>query len=319
MKPSLLFTALSLVLATSPALAKSELETLRALCAEQERQIRHLEDENMKLRDGLESSSPRMQRDLKPTPAPPVKAEAAVDSGTTYIVKSGDSIEKIARKVGVSATQLLKANGLKPTTMIHPEQKLKVPGKASAAPTPAASDPAPVRSASTKSHTVSPGETFFSIAKKHGISTAALVAANPSVKAAALRPGQVLRLGAGAPPTDLISAPTSRAKATSSVAKASAPAAKASPAPTASASPVAPVKAPTPSPAPAADEEEVETAEAPAESKFRAVTIDGEMTYGAFAAKHGTDAERLNALNGLDLTTATVLAKGSELYVPARP
>ena len=43
------------------------------------------------------------------------------------------------------------------------------------------------------------------------------------------------------------------------------------------------------------------------------------MTYGEFAAKHGTDAERLNALNGLDLTTATVLAKGSELYVPAQP
>ena len=43
------------------------------------------------------------------------------------------------------------------------------------------------------------------------------------------------------------------------------------------------------------------------------------MTYGEFASKHGTDVERLNALNGLDLTTATVLAKGSELYVPAQP
>ena len=43
------------------------------------------------------------------------------------------------------------------------------------------------------------------------------------------------------------------------------------------------------------------------------------MTYGEFASKHGTDTERLNALNGLDLTHATVLAKGSELYVPAQP
>jgi hypothetical protein len=64
---------------------------------------------------------------------------------------------------------------------------------------------------------------------------------------------------------------------------------------------------------------EKETASAAPEKKFRPVTIDGEMTYGEFAAKHGTDAERLNALNGLDLTTATVLAKGSELYVPAQP
>ena len=61
------------------------------------------------------------------------------------------------------------------------------------------------------------------------------------------------------------------------------------------------------------------TAATATEKKFRPVTIDGEMTYGEFAAKHGTDAERLNALNGLDLTTATVLAKGSELYVPAQP
>ena len=56
----------------------------------------------------------------------------------------------------------------------------------------------------------------------------------------------------------------------------------------------------------------------------RGICIDqgygsGSMTYGEFATKHGTDAERLNALNGLDLTTATVLAKGSELYVPAQP
>ena len=43
------------------------------------------------------------------------------------------------------------------------------------------------------------------------------------------------------------------------------------------------------------------------------------MSYGEFAAKHGTDIERLNSLNGLDLNTTTVLAKGSELYVPAQP
>ena len=55
------------------------------------------------------------------------------------------------------------------------------------------------------------------------------------------------------------------------------------------------------------------------EKKIRSVTIEGEMTYGEFAATHGTDTARLNDLNGLDLTHATVLAKGSELYVPAQP
>ena len=66
---------------------------------------------------------------------------------------------------------------------------------------------------------------------------------------------------------------------------------------------------------------ETPSAPAPAaapEKKIRPITIEGEMTYGEFATKHGTNADRLNALNGLDLTTATVLAKGSELYVPAQ-
>jgi hypothetical protein len=43
------------------------------------------------------------------------------------------------------------------------------------------------------------------------------------------------------------------------------------------------------------------------------------MTFGEFAAQHGTDIDRLNELNGLDLSSATVLAQGSELYVPGQP
>jgi hypothetical protein len=83
--------------------------------------------------------------------------------------------------------------------------------------------------------------------------------------------------------------------------------------------------APAPQPAPTP---QTEAATAPVaessptpntEKKIRSVTIEGEMTYGEFAAKHGTDPDRLNDLNGLDLTHATVLAKGSELYVPAQP
>jgi hypothetical protein len=82
---------------------------------------------------------------------------------------------------------------------------------------------------------------------------------------------------------------------------------------------------PVPAPAPAApvtaEQAPVEKAPpaAPLDKKLHPVAVDAEMTYGAFATKHGTNTERLNALNGLDLTDATVLAKGSELYVPAQP
>jgi hypothetical protein len=70
---------------------------------------------------------------------------------------------------------------------------------------------------------------------------------------------------------------------------------------------------------PPAKEAVAEETPAPApEGKIQAITIDTEMTYGDFASNHGTDTSRLNALNGLDLTSATVLAKGSELYVPGQ-
>jgi hypothetical protein len=46
--------------------------------------------------------------------------------------------------------------------------------------------------------------------------------------------------------------------------------------------------------------------------------VDVEITFGEFANRHGSDIQRLNELNGLDLTGSTVLAKGSELYVPVK-
>lgn len=327
MKPTLLFTTLTMMLATSSTFAKSELETLRTLCAEQERQIRQLEDENMKLRDGHEVQTPRVHRDLKASvPATSTvtsKPEAPVSSQSTYTVKAGDSIDKIARKVGTSEAKLAKVNGLKPASIIHPGQKLKVPGTniTSTAPTaaPAVAATAPAQNTGGKTHTVRQGETFFSISKKHGISTATLVSANPKVKASELRPGQVIRLGGSSSTTSMISAPVSQAKAPAPAPVTKSPEVK-PPAPAPHPTPVAQTTPPeTPTAAAPAPASEKETASAQPEKKFRPVTIEGEMTYGEFAAKHGTDADRLNALNGLDLTTATVLAKGSELYVPAQP
>ena len=49
------------------------------------------------------------------------------------------------------------------------------------------------------------------------------------------------------------------------------------------------------------------------------VRIDKEITYGQFAKNHGTTASRLDELNGLELDPSTILAQGSELYIPAQP
>lgn len=55
------------------------------------------------------------------------KAKAAAKT-KTYTVRSGDSLDKIARRHGVTVKALMQANGLKNTT-IHPKQKLKIPSK----------------------------------------------------------------------------------------------------------------------------------------------------------------------------------------------
>ncbi len=290
MKPTILFTTLALVFTSPTLLAKSELETLRSLCKEQERQIRLLEDENDQLRGGDARSSSKASS----TPAP--AATAPVASGTsTYTVKAGDSFGKIARKVGTGPERLAKMNGLKLSAIIQPGQTLKVPG-ASTTTRQTASAPS---SSGAASHQVQPGETFYSISKKHGLSTEAVIAANPDIKPSALRPGQVVKLtGGGAPATSMISHSTKSSTASTSSAPARTPAAVPNNIPVS-----------TPPPAPVVERK----------INPQPVTIDSEITYGDFAANHGTDTERLNALNGLDLMNATVLAKGSELYVPAQP
>ncbi len=51
--------------------------------------------------------------------------------GTTYVVKRGDSLSRIAAKHGVTVQELLKANGMsaKDAGRIHAGQKLTIPGK----------------------------------------------------------------------------------------------------------------------------------------------------------------------------------------------
>ncbi|MEM9235390.1 MAG: LysM peptidoglycan-binding domain-containing protein, partial [Verrucomicrobiota bacterium] len=72
----------------------------------------------------------------------------------------------------------------------------------------------------------------------------------------------------------------------------------------------------TPAPAP-----ERELAAEPVSNKprIRSVRVDQEVSFGNFAAAHGMEPAKLNALNGLHLESNTVLAKGSELYVSAQP
>jgi len=214
--------------------------------------------------------------------------------GQTYTVKPGDSLSKIARAQGCTVEALAKANGIKLSATIQAGQTLKLPGSASSART---------RPSSTSGgHTVQSGDTLSSISRQYNVSVETLLAANPGLNPKALKPGQKLQLAA-------------TGKSGPNKAKVS----DTTPPKPAAENPEPKPKEETPAASPAASEtKEPSGNPAPlAEEKVRTVVVDGEMTFGEFAAQHGADVQRLNQLNGLDLTSATVLAKGSELYVPA--
>ena len=54
------------------------------------------------------------------------------------------------------------------------------------------------------------------------------------------------------------------------------------------------------------------------ESEIRTITVHKQITYGQFANQYGASTGQLNELNGLSLSKNTMLAIGSELYVPMR-
>jgi len=57
----------------------------------------------------------------KPHPTPP-------PAGRIYIVRTGDSIWKIAHMFGISLQSLIAANNLQNPNLIFPGQKLIIPG-----------------------------------------------------------------------------------------------------------------------------------------------------------------------------------------------
>ena len=271
--------SLFVILATSgPALSATELERLRALVAEQEMQIKQLEFKIARLTD----TSPPTHA------AAPSEPARATSSSTTYTVKAGDSLERIARKQGRSTAELAKFNGLKPASIIHPGQKLKIPGTA-----PIPSSSSVPSSDNSITHTVAAGDTFYKIATKHGVTVDQLIASNPGVNHKALRPGQIIKINkpASQQTTKATAAPPSKAIAE---------------APSFSQSASMPV-----SNVPAAVEKP--------RASDRPIKIEKEITYGQFAVLHGTTTRRLDELNGLELDASTVLAQGSELYIPVQP
>ncbi|WP_025729526.1 LysM peptidoglycan-binding domain-containing protein [Atopobacter phocae] len=142
------------------------------------------------------------------------------------VVKPGDGFYAIASRYGVPVNELLAANGMTLTTMIHPNQVLKLPVKTlttqpltpqpevkvvpkqevKSVPTPKTKQkltPQPtVKTTVRQSHTqvqsggavVKAGDGFYAIASRYGVSVNDLLAVNGLQIGSMIHPGQVLKL-----------------------------------------------------------------------------------------------------------------------------
>jgi membrane-bound lytic murein transglycosylase D len=72
--------------------------------------------------------------DPSPPSAPAAAPASATSADGTYTVRNGDSIDRIAKRLKVSAEELLAANTLGNKNLIYPGQKLNVPGAAAEVP-----------------------------------------------------------------------------------------------------------------------------------------------------------------------------------------
>ena len=110
---------------------------------------------------------------------------------STYTVQAGDTLGKIAARSGTTVSELLRLNGLSNPDVLAIGQKLKVPGGSGAAPA-AVGTPKPATGGQSRTYVVQKGDTLLSIARRYGLTTKQLQAANNITNPDKIFPGQKL-------------------------------------------------------------------------------------------------------------------------------
>jgi LysM repeat protein len=147
-------------------------------------------------------------------PAHAAVAPVTATPWTTVTVRPGDTLWHLALAHRTTIRAIVEKNRLTAGgSVIHPGQKLLVPGRPSSTPTRSAtSAPAQARPASTTAtviHVVRSGETMSGIAKRYGVSLTKLLAANRLANTGLIFVGQRISVpGAKAPATPAPSTPT---------------------------------------------------------------------------------------------------------------
>ena len=142
------------------------------------------------------------------TPEAANSQAGATPVGGEYTVQAGDTLSAIARRFGLSVTDLIAANQIANPNTLHSGQVVNIPapGAKPAAATPAGDAAATPAQASTQAggqtqkvfeHVVKPGETLYSIAQRYGVPLDKLAIANNITNPSLVRVGQRLTIPSG--------------------------------------------------------------------------------------------------------------------------
>lgn len=126
-------------------------------------------------------------------------------SGSTYTVRSGDTLSSIAARYGTSYTNIMRLNGLS-STMIYPGQTLKVSGRATTPTSPSRPTPTRPTSGAQSTYTVQAGDSLSSIAARYGTTYQNIMNLN-GLTSFLIFPGQTLKVS-GSATTTSTSTPT---------------------------------------------------------------------------------------------------------------
>ncbi len=114
-------------------------------------------------------------------PGQELKIRKSEDKGSIYHeVKKGETVSSIAKAYGVSISQVLDANNLKPNDSIYPGQKLRIPSSLSGS--------------KDKVHIVKKGESIARIADVYGVSPNVILEVNGLRPNDIIHPGQRIRI-----------------------------------------------------------------------------------------------------------------------------
>lgn len=108
-------------------------------------------------------------------------------SGSCYNIRPGDSWWSIANRFGMDMYQLAQLNGMSINNVIHPGQKIKVKGTIK-------NGAKPVKNNNTSSYVVKPGDSWWSIAAKYGLSMYTLAQRNGKTIYTVIHPGDRLTI-----------------------------------------------------------------------------------------------------------------------------